>query len=126
MNPVNVYKGLCDVQRMRILNLLRDGPLCVCHLMEVLEADQVKISKQLRYMKRLGLVESERAAQWMIYRLADRANPLLEENLESLRAHCGKWTRFSEDDGKGRAIRKRIEQESPPCAEGVGSRGNAS
>ncbi|MCD8482802.1 MAG: metalloregulator ArsR/SmtB family transcription factor [Verrucomicrobia bacterium] len=56
MEIISVYKCLCDEQRLRILNLLKAGPLCVCHLMEILETDQVKISKQLKYMKDHGLV----------------------------------------------------------------------
>lgn len=84
MEAVSVYKCLCDVQRLRILNLLQDGPLCVCHLMEILDESQVKISKQLLYMKRLGLLEVERQAQWRIYRLKDPRSPLLEQNLKCL------------------------------------------
>jgi len=84
VDTISIYKCLCDRQRLRILNLLREGPLCVCHMMEILGADQVKISKQLRYMKALGMVEAERCAQWMVYRLADKKNQLLLENLKCL------------------------------------------
>lgn len=84
MDYIEVFKCLCDVQRLRILNLLREGPLCVCHLMEILDAEQVKISKQLKYLKDHGMVEAERDAQWMIYRLADPENRLLQENLSCL------------------------------------------
>jgi ArsR family transcriptional regulator, arsenate/arsenite/antimonite-responsive transcriptional repressor len=84
MQLIQVYKCLCDLQRLRILNLLREGPLCVCHLVEILDTDQVKISKQLRYMKELGMVQGEREAQWMVYRLPAKPHPLLTENLKCL------------------------------------------
>jgi len=84
MEIVSVYKCLCDVRRLRILNLLKDGPLCVCHLMEILGETQVQISKQLLYMKRLGLLEVERHAQWRIYRMKKPDDPLLIRNLKCL------------------------------------------
>ncbi len=31
---VTVYKWLCGETRLRFLNLLRRGPLCVCHVQE--------------------------------------------------------------------------------------------
>ena len=119
MECLRIYKCLCDLQRLRILNLLREGPLCVCHLMEILEADQVKVSKQLRYMKELGMVENERVAQWMVYRLADAGEPLLQENLKCLQDCYGDEVCFREDGRKRKAISRRIRRESPVCAQAI-------
>jgi len=101
MDIINIYKCFCDRQRLRILNLLREGSLCVCHIMEILNADQVKISKQLRYMKELGLVEAERQAQWMVYRLTDPEHPVLKENLKCLQ-DCSAEDDCFQVDGKRR------------------------
>ena len=79
-----VYRCLCDVTRLRILNLLGEDALCVCHLQQVLGESQVKISKHLAYLKNHCLVERERRANWMIYRIADASHPILEENLKCL------------------------------------------
>ena len=79
-----VYRCLCDKTRLRILNLLSDGALCVCHLQEILAEPQVKISKHLAYLKTHDLVESERRANWMIYQITKKANPILEKNLKCL------------------------------------------
>lgn len=97
MEYIQVYKCLCDPLRLRILNLLREGPLCVCQLVEVLGLTQVRVSKQLLYMKRLGLVEAERKGQWMIYRLARPASPLLHENLRCLQDCYRDTLPFRED-----------------------------
>lgn len=97
MEIIQVYKCMCDEQRLRILNLLRPGPLCVCHLMEILATDQVKISKQLRYMKQLGIVQSRRRAQWMVYSLAQPVLPLLAQNLSCLQDLAGERLCFSRD-----------------------------
>lgn len=81
---VAVYKCLCDITRLRILNLLNETPLCVCHFQDILQEPQSKMSKQLNYMKRHGLIESFRKMNWTIYRLPEEGNPLLEENLRCL------------------------------------------
>lgn len=119
MDFVSVYKCLCDVQRLRIVNLLLEGPLCVCHLMEILGAEQVKVSKQLRYMKELGLVEVERHAQWRVYRLTEAEHPLLVENLKCLQVCAGEELCFAEDLGKRAAVLKRMEGEATCCAEAL-------
>jgi len=112
---ISVYKCLCDEQRLRILNLLKGGPLCVCHLMAILAEDQVKVSKQLGYMKKLGMVEGERVAQWMVYRLADPVNPLLEENLKCLQDCLGERIPFRRDLEKRAAILERLRSEEDVC-----------
>lgn len=119
MKIIQIYKCFCDLQRLRILNLLKDGPLCVCHLMEILGEDQVKISKQLRYMKDMGMLESERFAQWMIYRLAEPDNPLLLENLKCLQDSYAEQTEFHQDLKKRNQLIARIEKETPDCAEAI-------
>lgn len=108
MNLIRIYKCFCDVQRLRILNLLRDGPLCVCHIMEILEADQVKVSKQLRYMKELGIVEAERQAQWMVYRLAEPGHPVLTENLKCLQDYATEEVCFAQDTAKRKRLVARL------------------
>lgn len=81
MNCISVYKCLCDETRLRILNLLREGPLCVCHVQEALELPQSKISKQLAFMKRNGLLQSYRYNNWTVYEIPETRSALLEENL---------------------------------------------
>lgn len=119
MEYIQIYKCLCDKLRLRILNLLKEGPLCVCHLVELLNTDQVKVSKQLRYMKDLGIVDSERHAQWMIYRLIDSSDPLLIENLKCLQDCYSEHISFSEDLKKRRMLARRIQRETPSCAEAI-------
>ena len=119
MEIIQIYKCLCDVQRLRILNLLKDGPLCVCHLVEILNSGQVKISKQLRYMKELGMVEDERVAQWKVYRLADSANPLLQENLKCLQDCYGDSIDFNLDVQKRSVVINRTQRENAACAQAI-------
>lgn len=117
MQFIQVYKCLCDELRLRILNLLKDGPLCVCHLVDILDCDQVKMSKQLRYMKELGIVAGERQAQWMVYRLADPTHPLLAENLKCLQDCAGEQLCFGSDLKKRQKVIARLRAEPSGCSE---------
>ena len=74
---IEIYNCLCDETRLRIMHLLTQSPLCVCHLQDILGLTQVAASKHLAYLRRRGLVESRRHEQWMIYSLpAERPREL--------------------------------------------------
>lgn len=81
---IEIYECLCDVTRLRLLNVLAQGPVCVCHFQEVLREPQVKISKHLAYLRARGLVESERRGNWMIYELPAKPSRELRANLACL------------------------------------------
>ena len=84
MDLVRIYQCLCDRTRLRILNVLLRGPLCVCHFQTVLREPQVKISKHLAYLKSRGLVEAKREGNWMVYRLPEKLSHELAANLACL------------------------------------------
>ncbi len=84
MELIQVYKCLCDLRRLRILNLLLQQPLCVCHLQAILGEPQVKVSQQLAVLRRAGLVEAERSGAWMVYRLPESRSELLSRQLACL------------------------------------------
>ncbi|MET0261346.1 MAG: metalloregulator ArsR/SmtB family transcription factor [Rariglobus sp.] len=69
MKLIQIYQCLCDETRLRLLHLLMQGPLCVCHFQGILNEPQVKISKHLGYLKTRGLVTASRSGNWMIYAL---------------------------------------------------------
>lgn len=84
MELVQIYQCLCDPTRLRILHLLTQTPLCVCHFQEILSEPQVKISKHLAYLRERGMVVAERERNWMIYSLPKKRDAELEANLECL------------------------------------------
>jgi ArsR family transcriptional regulator len=69
---------------LRILHLLTHTPLCICHVQEILNEPQVKISKRLAFLRERGLVVAERDQNWMIYSLPKCRAPELEQNLKCL------------------------------------------
>jgi ArsR family transcriptional regulator, arsenate/arsenite/antimonite-responsive transcriptional repressor len=84
MKLIEIYKCLCDETRLRILNLLTQGPLCVCHFQTILGLDQVPISKHLAYLRVRKLVIAQRHGQWMIYQIAATRPKELDLQLKCL------------------------------------------
>ena len=98
MEASDIYKCIADPQRLRIINLLNAGPLCVCHLQEILDATQVKMSKQLAGMKQLGIIEAKREGTWMIYSLIQPVSGLIQSNLDYLHgASCAECNLLQQD-----------------------------
>ena len=115
MDLVTIYECLCDKTRLRILNLLIQGPLCVCHIQEILKEPQVKISKHLGYLKTHGLVDVRREANWRIYSLVAKPTKALEANLACLQDCANEDKSFRRDSEKLTALRDNLDADSPLC-----------
>jgi ArsR family transcriptional regulator len=70
-----LLKALADGTRLRILALLANGEVCVCHIHESLRISQPKASRHLAYLRRAGLVATRRDGLWVHYRLAASVDP---------------------------------------------------
>ena len=68
-----VLRALAEPLRWRIVELLADEELCVCHLVEELDVPQPLVSHHLRVLRDLGLVSTERFRYWTYYRLEAHA-----------------------------------------------------
>jgi len=64
-----LFRALADRTRLRLINLIADGEVCVCSLVEVLNTSQPKVSRHLAYLRRAGLVSPRREGKWMYYSL---------------------------------------------------------
>lgn len=115
MDLVSIYECFCDRTRLRILALLGEGPLCVCHLQEILGEPQVKVSKHLGYLKTHGLVEVTREANWRIYRLAAKPSKALAANLDCLQACAADDKTFRRDSSRLKALRRNFDADAPAC-----------
>jgi ArsR family transcriptional regulator len=69
-----LFKALADRTRLRLLNLMAAGEVCVCFFVEVLGESQPKISRHLAYLRRAGVVAARREGKWMHYRIATPAD----------------------------------------------------
>jgi ArsR family transcriptional regulator len=69
-----LFKGFADPTRIRILNVLAAGELCVCDLVDILRLPQPAVSRHLAYLRRMGLVIAARKGKFAHYRLARPEN----------------------------------------------------
>ena len=69
------FSALADRTRLRLLNLLRDGEVCVCFFAGTLATNNPKISRHLAYLKRASLVTARRDGKWMNYSLRHPTDP---------------------------------------------------
>src|SRR5258708_6734396 len=79
-----MFRAFSDRTRLRILNLLRPGELCVCDLVRVIGAPQPKVSRHLAYLRKAGLVTARKEGLWMYYELAAARNDFHRKLLECL------------------------------------------
>jgi ArsR family transcriptional regulator len=102
-----VLDVLADPTRLRLLRLLRQQELCVCELVDTLRMPQYKISRHLRSLRAVGLVEARRDGRWMHYRLGRRGAQarLAHDLLAVLCGHLDKTPLGQRDDS---SLRRRL------------------
>jgi ArsR family transcriptional regulator len=69
----DVLRALAHPVRLRIVDLLASGELCVKGLEELLGVSQSSVSQHLSRLRYAGLIESERRGHLVCYRLAGPA-----------------------------------------------------
>ena len=68
---VHAAKALGHPVRLRVLAMLRSGPLCVCQLTAALGLAASTVSGHLAELRRAGLVVERKQGKWVEYNLAD-------------------------------------------------------
>ena len=81
-----LYKALMHPARLAILDLLREGEECVCHMEAVFGYRQAYISQQLMVLRDAGLVEVRRDGLNIYYRVI---RPEIFSVLDSMRQVTG-------------------------------------
>lgn len=76
INMITTFDAVADPTRRRILDLLRVRPHTVNELVELLGISQPGVSKQLKVLRDVGLVQVRQEAQKHWYEL--RPEPLVE------------------------------------------------
>ena len=98
MNTVQMLKALGDDTRIRIVNILRDGPLCVCEIESILEITQSNASRHLSKLMNANIVTYYKEAKYVYYKLDEETlnkysfiKVLLDNELdedEELKSEC--------------------------------------
>lgn len=86
MDLIQVMKALGDETRMRILNLLKDGDLCVCEIEVLLEVNQSNTSRHLNKLTNAQIIEYYKVAKYVYYKLNEdtlKQYPFIREVIET-------------------------------------------
>ena len=68
---IAVAKALSDENRVRIMLALRDGELCLCQLVEVLDLAPSTVSKHTDLLRQAGLITRRKQGRWHYFGLAE-------------------------------------------------------
>ena len=82
-NQANVFKALCDPNRLLIIEILQSGEKCACKLLEDLNISQSTLSHHMKILCEAGFVDSSRQGKWMHYTIHrdgfENAKKILDE-----------------------------------------------
>ncbi|MFF2090519.1 ArsR/SmtB family transcription factor [Paenibacillus sp. NPDC058174] len=79
------FNALSEPNRLHIVELLRDGPLTVGEIADRLGLNQPQVSKHLRVLSDVGLVEVQPVANRRIYKLRSHSFEEMNDWLSSFR-----------------------------------------
>jgi ArsR family transcriptional regulator len=79
----DLFKALADKTRLRILALLGNNEVCVCHIHDSLGLPQPTVSRHLAYLRRSGLVVARRDGVWMHYQISRALDPVAQRVVDA-------------------------------------------
>ena len=109
-----VLKAAGEPTRLRILNLLRFGKICVGDFQFVLGLPQATVSRHLALLRSAGLVSDARQGTRVVYSMSQTVTPQTEALRELLDKCCPHdetmWADFERFEAAVRSGRCRVEQ----------------
>jgi len=84
---LSITKALGDESRVRILMALKNGELCVCQIIELLNLAPSTVSKHMSILKQARLIEGDKNGKWVYYRLAEDAPQVATEAIDWAKKH---------------------------------------
>ncbi len=89
--PAKVFNALAHPSRLEILDLLRDGEACVCHIQAMLDLRQAYISQHLNVLRHAGLVSSRKDGQRVYYHISDAYVFEIIDGMKTFLQLSGRW-----------------------------------
>ena len=107
MSPlITLFRALADATRIRLLVLVREGPLCVEELARALAIRQPKASRHLAYLRRAGLLKRERSGRRIFYAFHAPPDGYSRKMLLELLGHVDSTTSARKDRRRLSAARR--------------------
>lgn len=86
---VMAFKALADETRLQIVDMLKDGELCACKILERFTITQPTLSYHMKLLCDSGLVIGRREGAWMRYSLNYERFERVSKLLETLKTNGG-------------------------------------
>lgn len=87
-----LLKALADSNRLTLLACMKNGEVCVCEFVEVLNISQPAVSQQLKKLKDAGIITERKDGKWKYYRFSEQLHPVVRAVIDTLEAndscHC--------------------------------------
>ena len=99
---VRTHKAIAHPVRLRLLAMLRSGPLCVCQMTVVVGLAASTVSEHLSELREAGLVLERKVARWVEYRLSTCAI----RSLENFCTDLDEAAEVQADAARAREVRK--------------------
>lgn len=64
-----IFKVMSDPKRLKIIDMLSEGELCACKILEEFHITQPTLSHDMKVMCNLGIVKARKEGKWMQYSL---------------------------------------------------------
>ncbi|WP_315122377.1 metalloregulator ArsR/SmtB family transcription factor [uncultured Clostridium sp.] len=77
-------KALSDETRVKIFDMLSNGELCACNILEEFNITQPTLSYHMKILCESGLVESKRDGIWMKYSINKNSVELLQNFFDDI------------------------------------------
>ena len=108
-----LFKAFADPTRLRILNVLAAGELCVCDIVAILGVPQPTASRHLATLREAGLVQVTRDWKYAHYRLASPTDQVHRNLINCVRS-C--FTGIDALDAERAVAARRVqERRAAPC-----------
>ena len=82
-----MFKAFCDENRLKILQLLRDGEKCACKLLEEMQITQPTLSHHMKILCDSGVVVGRKEGKWMHYSISGEGIETIRECLDYFAEH---------------------------------------
>ena len=79
---VQMFKGLADETRLKLVDMLSSGELCACKILEEFDITQPTLSYHMKILTDCGLVNARREGAWMKYTINNENFKKLKEILK--------------------------------------------
>jgi len=113
-SEAEILNALSHPARLEILDLLRDGESCVCHIQAMLDQRQAYISQQLNILRQAGLINSRKEGLRVYYKISNPDLFKLLDHVEEILQKLGKL--HPDGPGKAAMLQKKNACNCPQCS----------